>query len=150
MEPSRDWSPLALQATNRSKRMAILIVDDDAGIRQLLLLFLEHKGYTAQTATNGLEALEQLQPDQPLPRLILLDLMMPVMDGATFRQAQLSDPRIAAIPVVVLSAAENIETQAPLLTANAYIPKPIEFDSLLQVVERYCQQSREHGVQSGL
>ncbi|MEO7910512.1 MAG: response regulator [Roseiflexaceae bacterium] len=126
--------------------MTILIVDDDAGIRQLLLLFLEHKGYTAKTVANGLEALNMLQPDQPLPRLILLDLMMPVMDGATFRQAQQSDPRIAAIPVVVLSAAENIEAQAPLLTADAYVPKPIEFDNLLQIVEQYCQQSREHGM----
>jgi CheY-like chemotaxis protein len=125
--------------------MTILVVDDDAGIRQLLLLFLEHKGYTAKTVANGLEALNHLQPGQPLPQLILLDLMMPVMDGATFRQAQQADPRIAAIPVVVLSAAENIEAQAPLLTADAYVPKPIEFDSLLQIVEQYCQQSRAHG-----
>jgi CheY-like chemotaxis protein len=130
--------------------MTILIVDDDAGIRQLLLLFLEHKGYTAKTVANGLEALNQLQTDQPLPRLILLDLMMPVMDGATFRQTQLSDSRIAAIPVVVLSAAENIEAQAPLLTADAYVPKPIEFDSLLQIVEQYCQRSRAHGMQTAL
>jgi len=130
--------------------MTILIVDDDAGIRQLLLLFLKHKGYTAKSVSNGLEALNQLQPDQPLPQLILLDLMMPVMDGATFRQAQLSDSRIAAIPVVVLSAAENIEAQAPLLTANAYVPKPIEFESLLQIVEQHCQQSREHGMQAAL
>src|SRR5215213_8993201 len=130
--------------------MTILIVDDDAGIRQLLLLFLEHKGYTAKTVGNGQEALNQLQPEQPLPMLILLDLMMPVMDGASFRQAQLSDPRIAAIPVVVLSAAENIEAQAPLLTADAYIPKPIEFDSLLQIVEQYCPRSREHGMQASM
>jgi CheY-like chemotaxis protein len=130
--------------------MTILIVDDDAGIRQLLLLFLEHKGYVAKSVSNGLEALNQLQPGQPLPQLILLDLMMPVMDGATFRQALLSDSRIAAIPVVVLSAAENIEAQAPLLTANAYVPKPIEFESLLQIVEQYCQQSREHGMQAAL
>ena len=126
--------------------MTILIVDDDAGIRQLLLLFLEHKGYTAKSVTNGREALDLLQPDQPLPQLILLDLMMPIMDGASFRQAQLSDPRMAAIPVVVLSAAENIEAQAPLLTADAYVPKPIEFDSLLQIVEQHCQRSRELGM----
>ena len=130
--------------------MTILIVDDDAGIRQLLVLFLEHKGYTAKTVANGLEALNQLQAAQPLPLLILLDLMMPVMDGATFRLAQLSDSRIAAIPVVVLSAAENIEAQAPLLTADAYVPKPILFDSLLQIVEQYCQQSREHDMQAAL
>jgi len=130
--------------------MTILIVDDDAGIRQLLVLFLEHKGYTATTVANGLEALNQLHAAQPLPLLILLDLMMPVMDGATFRLAQLSDSRIAAIPVVVLSAAENIAAQAPLLTADAYIPKPIEFDSLLQIVEQYCQQRREHDMQAAL
>ena len=126
--------------------MTILIVDDDSGIRQLLLLFLEHKGYTAKTVANGREALNQLQTDEPLPMLILLDLMMPIMDGAAFRQAQQADPRIAAIPVVVLSAAENMEAQAPLLTANAYVPKPIEFDNLLQVVEQYCPRSRTHGM----
>jgi len=130
--------------------MTILIVDDDAGIRQLLLLFLEHKGYTAKSVANGREALDHLQTDQPLPQLILLDLMMPIMDGATFRQAQQADPRIATIPVVVLSAAENIEPQAPLLTANAYISKPIEFDSLLQIVEQYCQRSRTHGIQASM
>ena len=130
--------------------MTILIVDDDAGIRQLLMLFLEHKGYTAKSVANGVEALNQLQPDQPLPRLILLDLMMPIMDGAAFRQAQQADPRIAAIPVVVLSAAENLEAQAPLLTADAYIPKPFEFDNLLQVVEQYCQRSRTHGMPAAL
>jgi two-component system, OmpR family, response regulator CpxR len=128
--------------------MTILIVDDDAGIRQLLLLFLEHKGYTATTVANGREALNQLQSNQPLPMLILLDLMMPVMDGAAFRQAQQADPRIAAIPVVVLSAAESVESQVPLLTADAYIPKPIEFDNLLQVVEQYYQRSRAHGMQA--
>jgi CheY-like chemotaxis protein len=126
--------------------MAILIVDDDAGIRQLLLLFLQHKGFSATAATNGREALDQLHSNQPLPQLILLDLMMPIMDGAAFRQAQLADPHIAAIAVVVLSAAENIESQAPQLTANAYVPKPIEFDALLQVVEQYCQRSRAHGM----
>ena len=130
--------------------MTILIVDDDAGIRQLLLLFLEHKGYIAKTVANGREALNQLQLDEPLPVLILLDLMMPIMDGAAFRQAQQADPRIAAIPGVVLSAAENIEAQAPLLTADAYIPKPIEFDSLLQIVEQYCQRSRAHGMQASV
>ena len=73
---------------------------------------------------------------------------MPIMDGATFRQAQQADPRIAAIPVVVLSAAENIDARAPLLTADAHVPKPIEFDKLLQIVEQYCQRNRTHGMQA--
>jgi CheY-like chemotaxis protein len=126
--------------------MTILIVDDDAGIRQLLLLCLEHKGYTATTVANGREALDHLYAAQSLPGLILLDMMMPVMDGAAFRQAQQADPHIAPIPVVVLSAAEKLDSQAPRLSVDAYIPKPIEFDALLQVVEQYYQRSRAQGM----
>jgi CheY-like chemotaxis protein len=126
--------------------MTILIVDDDAGIRELVSLFLTHKGYTTTQARNGAEALTYLEQHQPFPELILLDLMMPIMDGAEFRQAQLQEPMFAGIPVVVMSAAENIEAQAPTLTANAYLPKPIDFDRLIQLVEQYCTQSRQQGV----
>lgn len=125
--------------------MTILIIDDDAGIRQLLVLFLTHKGVTATSAANGLEALSQLQLDRTLPDLILLDLMMPVMDGAAFRDAQRADPQLAAIPVVVMSAAENIDAQAPALTADAYLPKPIDFDALTGLIERFNGRSRTHG-----
>jgi two-component system chemotaxis response regulator CheY len=124
--------------------MTILIVDDDAGIRQLVTVFLEHKGYSAMSARNGAEALSHLEHHQPLPQLILLDLMMPVLDGAGFRLAQQQNPQLAPIPVVVMSAAENISTQAPSLTADAYLPKPIDFDALLNLVERYGSQSRAH------
>jgi CheY-like chemotaxis protein len=123
--------------------MSILIVDDDAGIRQLVTLFLEHKGYQAASVPNGREALSHLQHSQP--ELILLDLMMPVMDGAEFRQAQQQDPQLSSIPVVVMSAAENIEAQAPQLTADSYLPKPIDFDALSALVEAYCSRGRQHG-----
>ena len=123
--------------------MSILIVDDDAGIRQLVTLFLEHKGYQAASVPNGLEALKHLEYSQP--ELILLDLMMPVMNGAEFRQAQQQDAQLAAIPVVVMSAAENIEAQAPQLTADSYLPKPIDFDTLTALVERYCSQGLQRG-----
>jgi CheY-like chemotaxis protein len=123
--------------------MSILIVDDDAGIRQLVTLFLEHKGYHADSVANGLEALSHLQHSQP--ELILLDLMMPVMDGAEFRQAQQQDPQLSSIPVVVMSAAENIEAQAPLLTANSYLPKPIDFDALSALVEQHCERGQQRG-----
>jgi CheY-like chemotaxis protein len=123
--------------------MSILIVDDDAGIRQLVTLFLEHKGYQAASVANGLEALNHLR--HSLPELILLDLMMPVMDGAEFRQAQQHDPRLSGIPVVVMSAAENIEAQAPQLTADSYLPKPIDFDALSALVDAHCSRGRQHG-----
>jgi CheY-like chemotaxis protein len=126
--------------------MTILIVDDDPGIRQLLSVFLNHKGFTAASAANGQEALEYLQSNPELPDLILLDLMMPVMDGATFRHTQRADPALAGIPVVVISAAENIAVQAPTLTADAYVPKPIDFDRLAEVIEQYTGNTRAHGV----
>jgi len=126
--------------------MSILVVDDDAGIRQLLTVFLEHNGYHAMSVPNGLEALTYLHNSVDLPQLILLDLMMPVMDGAEFRRAQHEDPRLAPIAVVVMSAAENIQAQAPTLTADAYIPKPIDFDVLLPLVEQYCGQRRQQGI----
>jgi CheY-like chemotaxis protein len=126
--------------------MTILIVDDDPGIRQLLTVFLTHKGYDATDVANGAEALNYLHHNQPHPQLILLDLMMPVMSGAEFRHTQRQDPELEAIPVVVLSAAEIIEDQAPALQADAYVSKPIDFDALSTVVEQYCQQSRQRGL----
>jgi CheY-like chemotaxis protein len=125
--------------------MTILLVDDDAGIRQLLTVFLTHKGYDAVGVANGLEALNYLQRSDPLPQLILLDLMMPVMDGAAFREVQRQDPQLAQIPVVVMSAAADMQEQAPLLLAAAYVPKPIDFDMLLALVEQYCRESRQRG-----
>ena len=126
--------------------MTILIVDDDAGIRDLLTLFLVHKGYAVDSARNGLEALHELQEHRPFPQLILLDLMMPVMDGVEFRQAQRQDPLLAPIPVVVMSAAENIQEQAPLLAADASLPKPIDFDALLTTIEHFCGTQLEREV----
>jgi CheY-like chemotaxis protein len=126
--------------------MTILIVDDDPGIRQLLTVFLKHKGYRAIGVAHGQEALTHLQYTPCLPQLIFLDLMMPEMDGAAFRHAQQQDPQLATIPVVVMSAAENLHTQAPTLTADAYVPKPLDFEVLLDLVEQHCQHSRQHGL----
>jgi two-component system chemotaxis response regulator CheY len=137
--PPPDW------ITQGSTSMTILIIDDDAAIRQMVTVFLEYKGYSAISVANGAEALTHLQHIRALPQLLLLDLMMPVMDGATFRHAQQQDPQLATIPVVVLSAAETIEELAPRLTAEAYLPKPIDFDALLTLVEQYCAQSRQRG-----
>lgn len=125
--------------------MTILIVDDDAGIRQLLAVFLEHKGYPAVAVSNGAEALSLLEQQRPLPELILLDLMMPVLDGAGFLRVQRQDPDLAEIPVVVLSAAENIQAEMLALAANAYLPKPIDFVALIGLVEQHGSQVRQHG-----
>jgi CheY-like chemotaxis protein len=129
-----------------STRMTILIVGDDASIRQLLTVFLTYKDYHSVAVANGAEALSYLQDLDQFPQLILLDLMMPAMDGAAFRQAQQQDPRLAPIPVVLMSAMENIEEQAPRLQVSASVPKPVDFEVLLSVVEQHCKQSQQRGV----
>jgi CheY-like chemotaxis protein len=121
--------------------MSILIVDDEGSIRDMLRLFLSHNGYTVAEAANGAEALELLRQAPQLPDLILLDLMMPVMSGVEFRELQREDAALARIPVVVISAAENLQDKAPQLQADAYLAKPIDFSELLATASYYCDSA---------
>jgi CheY-like chemotaxis protein len=115
----------------------ILIVDDDFDVRDLLTLVLKSSGYEAVGVANGQEALSHLRRSNP-PAVILLDLIMPVMDAWEFRQLQQSDPVLGAIPVVLLSATEEIGEHGKALQAAALIRKPIDFGVLLETVGRYC------------
>src|SRR5262245_60743067 len=85
----------------------ILVVDDDPDVRDALVHLLSAEGYDAETANDGSEALARLKGTSP-PSLVLLDLMMPVMDGFEFRVQQLQDPRIADIPVIVFSSGGDL------------------------------------------
>jgi len=87
----------------------ILVVDDDRDIRDSLVEVLGEHGYPVIGAGNGVEALEILRTSAPPPSLILLDLMMPVMDGREFRERQLENPALADIPVIVISAYNDVE-----------------------------------------
>jgi CheY-like chemotaxis protein len=118
------------------QRRRILLVEDDDEIREALTDVLEQQGYQVEGARNGREALEMLH-DHEAPRLILLDLMMPVMDGWQFRHAQLEDPQIARIPVVVLSAMANLRARGADLHAAECLAKPVDVDYLLEAVSRY-------------
>ena len=122
--------------------MSILIVDDDASIRDMLRLFLTHNGYAVVEASNGALALDVLRQSKQLPTLILLDLMMPVMSGAEFRAMQLQDQALAKIPVVLISAAENLQDMAPQLAVDMYIPKPLDFPELLATVGHFCGEAQ--------
>ena len=115
----------------------ILVVDDDRDIRDSLIETLEEHGYTAAGAANGVEALSVLQTSPQQPCLILLDLMMPVMDGQEFREEQLKNPVWAAIPVVVISAYADVDVQARSLSAE-YMRKPLAIRPLIDVVRRHC------------
>ncbi|MBA3539856.1 MAG: response regulator, partial [Deltaproteobacteria bacterium] len=99
-------------------------------IRDSMLEILAHHGYHAVGASHGQEALEKLHDGATAPALILLDLMMPVMDGLTFRQEQLRDPEIAAIPVVVISAFKDLGKHERELNAVAMLKKPMKLKDL--------------------
>ncbi len=116
----------------------ILVVDDDAAIREALAEVLEDEGYQVRSAANGREALQVLRASAAAPAVILLDLMMPVMSGWDFRVAQQQDAALAGIPVVVLSADRDVAAKAAAVRAQGYLPKPVSLDSLLDAVSRYC------------
>ena len=113
----------------------VLIVEDEQESRELLAELLEFEGFKVAAAANGAEALAYLQTSGK-PCLIILDLMMPVMDGREFRSKQLKDPWLAQIPVVVVSA--MAPSAVADLGATAVIRKPVDLDNLLEVVEANC------------
>ena len=114
----------------------VLIVEDDVELRDMMAQLLTLEGFVATTVSNGREALEYLrQGDRP--DIILLDLMMPVMDGWEFRRKQQSDPALATVPVVVLSALDH--RRAAEVDAVAFLKKPLDFDRLLELVRQYCR-----------
>ena len=112
-----------------------MIVDDDDDSREALERLLKFAGYKVLSCANGVEALAQLRSLEPgqLPKLILLDLMMPKMDGASFRALQKKDQGLAGIPVVVVSAQGDLRSS---LEADAYLNKPLEFTSLVKTIDQ--------------
>jgi len=113
----------------------ILIVEDDADLREMMAQLLTLEGFKASTVANGREALEYLsQGDKP--DVILLDLMMPVMDGWEFRRQQQARADLSKVPVIVLSALD--QTRAADVNAVAFLKKPLDFDRLLELVRQYC------------
>jgi CheY-like chemotaxis protein len=112
----------------------ILVIDDDEGVREAMVSILEVMGYSVASAINGKEALDYLR-DAATPDLIISDLAMPVMDGRQFRREQVKEPRLAKIPVIVVSALSD-QTD---IDANEIFIKPVEVDLLLAAVNRYCR-----------
>jgi CheY-like chemotaxis protein len=112
------------------------VVEDDADAREALIDVLEVSGYSAASARNGREALDYLR-SAPSPDLIILDLMMPEMDGWEFRRRQMSDPHLARVPVIVVSALDESGIEA-----NDVLIKPIDIDRLLKMVSHYVGPGR--------
>jgi CheY-like chemotaxis protein len=117
---------------------SVLIVEDDNATRAALVLLLETEGYAAAAVADGRAALGYLR-DRPPPRLVLLDLMMPVMDGWQFLSERHKEPALAAVPVVAFTAASGIDAPAlRALGAEDILRKPADPAELLAVVRRYC------------
>jgi CheY-like chemotaxis protein len=111
----------------------VLVVEDDADTRDMMMYLLQTHGIASRSAGNGMTALVEAHR-RPRPSVILLDLMMPVMDGWEFRRRQLADATIANIPVVVISALSRDHYHD--LRPAAIIPKPCDLDRLMAVVQR--------------
>jgi CheY-like chemotaxis protein len=115
----------------------VLVVDDDADILEALDLLLTHQGYQVATASDGADALAQLRALPQRPCLILLDLMMPRMDGFQMR-AVLAESELSSIPVVALSGAGAKVTDRARSLQLEVLPKPVGLNDLLSTVRRFC------------
>jgi CheY-like chemotaxis protein len=113
----------------------ILVIDDDEDLRESLIAYLEDHGYATTGAVNGKHALDILSDPSEQPSLIVLDLMMPIMDGRMFREAQLTSPKLGAIPVILISAYDNAAEIAQELNIDAHLSKPIDPDNFLRLIE---------------
>jgi len=131
--PGASQVPATLAAVCR-----ILVIEDDEDTRETVQLALEPVGYVVTLARDGREGLELLRAMDP-PCVILLDLMMPVMNGVEFLATVATNPSLASIPVVVFSAYRNV---AGTFTAVDFLPKPFDLHNLLALAARFCGEDR--------
>ena len=138
------WVPPHRSAEGDQKDLGaasfVLVVDDDPDLLDVTSFVIETEGMAVETARNGEQALALLGTGR-LPALVLLDLMMPVMNGWEFLAAVANDPLLKVIPVVVLTAAEHVQVPGAL----EVLSKPMDLKELLRVVERYVRGDRDAG-----
>lgn len=132
--------PASSNIVNMSSTLPILVVDDDQAMRSMLETVLLDEGYSVLLARNGKEGLELAARQRPA--LVLLDLMMPVMDGWEFLDAIKEKPEFADLPVLLLSASRQLASTANETTIKGFLPKPFELVKLLAYIDQYKQDSR--------
>jgi signal transduction histidine kinase len=131
----------------RASGRSLLVVEDDADIREALDGLLSMEGFHVKGCSNGREALDWLH-GAAKPDVILLDLMMPIMDGWQFRVAQKDDPELAAIPVLAFSA--DATAKAAAIDADAYLKKPVDYETLVDTIDRLLVASEHRELQARL
>src|SRR5215831_6510321 len=128
--------------------MRVLLVDDDASSVDALSELLKLAGHDVVCADNGRQALDRLHEKNGYC-VILLDLMMPVMNGYEFREEQLKDPAIASIPVIVISADGRAREKAAQLGSGRFFQKPLSPPELLRAIREYCVPGPAPGKRAG-
>lgn len=124
-------------ASAKSPRKTIMLIEDDDDTRDALAALLAAEDYRVLQATNGAQALKILEESPERCHIILLDLMMPVMNGWDFRRLQKRKAELADIPVVLMSAGAQIAFAVDDLDAAGYVSKPVEMSDLLEKIERH-------------
>jgi CheY-like chemotaxis protein len=119
----------------------VLVVEDEPVIRQVVAEALRDAGYLVETASDGAEALAKVQ--QHSPRAVLLDLVLPAMDGRAFVEACRRDPMGRAIPIAVMSAADGVASAARRLPVQEFLPKPFDLDCLVATVDALVRDTAE-------
>src|SRR5262252_6702555 len=120
------------------RTMRVLVVDDEATIRDVIADALREPGYEVQTASNGVEALTLMH--RWLPDIVVLDLMMPRLDGTGFTELLRVNPEFAQLPVLLVTAAYGAEAAAKQAGVRAWLSKPFELDHLVQMVDQLAGQ----------
>ena len=129
------------EALNKRPTQTIMLVEDSRDIQLLLASLLKSAGYEVICASNGLEALDMLRSSDTLPALIILDIMMPEMDGFEFRKEQEKDVRFASIPIVAMTAYGDVQSKAMQIGAQGYLKKPFsDVDTILQTVAKFASK----------
>lgn len=123
----------------------ILVVEDDRDIRDSVVEILEDEGYSVSDAGGGQEALDRLASGPVKPDLILLDLMMPGMNGYQFREEQLKSEEYGQIPVVVITADATAQERVAPLQAAAFLRKPIKIQPLLNTIKQTLERTEGRG-----
>ncbi|HZR79924.1 MAG TPA: response regulator [Candidatus Binatia bacterium] len=115
----------------------ILVVEDHEDIRDYLAFLIRHEGYEVVTAADGQEALDYLRRGEP-PCVVLLDLLLPIKSGFDFREEQMQDTVLAAIPVVALSSDDTLRARARAVGISHFLEKPVLREKLLETLDRFC------------
>lgn len=115
----------------------VLVVDDDAAIREFLRDLLDLEGYVVEEAVNGAEAVERVRSDPP--SAVLMDLMMPVLSGAEATSRLKNDPTTARIPILAMSAGRNLAAMSSTVPADGFVTKPFDLPLLVATLEKHTR-----------